>query len=207
MNKKDSEPISEHLQQIGKLEKAESEVVKYFWNEIRTRAERMIGPELRKRLSASELASAALNSALGAVREGKQQLASRGRFEALVQTILQRKLVDEIRKTTAQKREPGQAAHLSPDNMAESQATAHQKVVASELAEQIAVSVLNEPKTTLQIINLLGFFGNFTAGQIAKILKSDNPDKEAPAPRTIQLQLLAMRLRLAGEFGVGDNEE
>ena len=109
MNKKDvsNTPAgaTSYIRRIHRSIDADSELVKMFFDELWHFAESQIGEHLQHRIGPSDIANAALRSALSEVKKKGAEEWSGERFRRLAKTIASHKIKDEADSQSTQKRD------------------------------------------------------------------------------------------------------
>lgn len=210
----DKVPVSEILERVkGGDSDAETALVEHFWAETRQIALRELNrypAGVRHFEGASDIANAALKSALSYVGKDASNVDNQSQFYTLLRTVIKRKVIDAARHES---RNVSRRVDIGDLDVEGREKTPPEALSARELedrlarlAEQVATLLEREEDETKRMIGVLGVLRFYSASQIQEALASAFPDRKVPAKATIHVLLRAIRMRLAKELGedVGD---
>lgn len=154
----DERPITELLKKVESGERGAADViVQHFWEVARRHAERHLSARARRLKGGSDIANAALRSALSYLKKPKAVVRSRDDFEDLVLDIVRKKSKDAGRRSSAGKRDVRREQQLSElDVLPRAGELADELAMAEELAERIEQILMREPSEKRQVISRLG---------------------------------------------------
>ena len=186
--------ISEYLEKYKDSRTIEGAIANAFFEEARRYAESRIQQKFKASFSGSDIANAAIKSALSEVAKGRIANASSEEFRRLLFKIVRTKVADQIRHHDRSMRSPRHTVDLDPE-LTPSQASTDPtvKAVLDELSANAVVKLLQrhegEGKNPLRLyIAAMGTLYDITAGDILSALKENFPASEVPARRTIEKQ-------------------
>lgn len=201
MNKKDvsNTPAraTSYIRRIHRSIDADSELVKMFFDELWHFAESQIGEHLQHRIGPSDIANAALRSALSEVKKKGAEEWSGERFRRLAKTIASHKIKDEADSQSTQKRDGKRETDVCEGRMEAATAEStdpSDQVAARELAvlwasEAISHVATKEMATQKRLIAALTV-GGYRPKEVHEILKlclpADGTDA-VPSLRLVQL--------------------
>jgi DNA-directed RNA polymerase specialized sigma24 family protein len=195
----DEAPVTQLLREFkaGKRDVADV-IVGYFWDSARRAAHKHLSARLRRLQIQSDIANAALRSALSFLEKPKSVITSRDSFEGLVLTIVEKHAKDAGRRATAGKRDMRRQTGLPEwDVLKGNEELADQLVVAKELGERIEKLLMQDPDDETQAITRMGIISHLEPKAIKDALASSRRAGGAPALRTIQRDLKDAKDRLA----------
>lgn len=186
-----------YIRAIHRSGDAETGLVKLFFEELHEFAESQIGEHLQQRIGPSDIANAALRSALSEVRKKGAEEWSTDRFRRLAKTIAAHKVLDAADAHGAQKRDEkrevgGDGARIEGlttegDDPAERAAAKELAVLwASEAMRRVATEAMSAEKRLVAALTV----GGYQPKQIHDILQKCLPasgDAVVPSLRLVQL--------------------
>lgn len=189
----------------SKREDAATELVYFVWDTAYRCAEKRISEELRRRVSASDIVNAALRSAFSVVEKSPDKIPNREWFEALVKTIISRRIKDAVdhhietvgRSVKRETGEPVEAVAV------EKQASgAAGQAIAKDYSIRLAEILLEEPTEERRLAVVLGILAGHKAGEIQKTLeKSVSQGKKTYSVSAIHVWLRTARQRVEEKLG------
>lgn len=195
----DEAPITQLLREFKARKRDVADViVGYFWDSARRAAHKHLSERLRRLQIQSDIANAALRSALSFLEKPKSIITSRDSFEGLVLTIVEKHAKDAGRRATARKRDMRRQIGLPEwDVLQANKELADQLVMAEELGERIEEILMQEPDKETQAITRMGIISHLEPKKIKDELASSQSTSGAPALRTIQKDLQQAKEHLA----------
>ncbi|MFO0796113.1 MAG: hypothetical protein U0804_01485 [Gemmataceae bacterium] len=201
-----SDPLQPHLDRIAGTRTAEDAIHDAFFQEARRYADAHLAPAVQRTVRPTEIANAAIHSAIRAARRAAEPL-SENEFRSLVFTITMRKAAAAARVTTSPVRDANRTRPLvEAEVAAAADATTPLAVLsARETAQQITEWILEEADDTKRIVKFFGVIHQEDAAQIHSILvglAETHPDLvlRVPAVRTIQLLLRDTAKQIRARF-------
>jgi DNA-directed RNA polymerase specialized sigma24 family protein len=181
-------------------------IVMHFWEAARREAHKHLSAAVRRFQSGSDIANAALRSALSYLQKPMSAVKDRDEFENLVLDIVRKHAKDAGRRATAEKRNVGRQQSLPEEDVVQGHARlADELAVAKELGERIEQILMEEPDKLKQAISRLGIIKHLDPPEILDALKSSPKGAPVPSLRTIQVCVKDAKDRLAAalraEFG------
>lgn len=186
---------------------AERQLKELLVTRARSYAARIIGVDMEKRVSATEVACSAANSLMSDVKHGRFEPVDSGQLFALLLFRTKNKAKDTIRKATAARRdvgrEDGDVTRAGANND-----TPEMLAAANEVGQRLATLLCQTDNEVKRCVNLLGILGEYSAPAIRDALLPQDWLKveDVPSARTIQLWLASERERIGKAFGVDDGE-
>lgn len=203
----DNPPISDLLQQVKTGDSdAVRQIVEHFWEGANRVITRRLSPSVRRLVAGSDIANAALRSALSHVADSGSTVASRDDFWRLLVTIIRRKAASAARYANADLRSAQRTVAL-PEHATAAKEGVLDHLIAEEFGERAAALLLAEPDEQLQLVAVLGINDEQSPGQIREALAAAFPQSKPPAIRTIQAWLKESKERLASELFKDDEDE
>lgn len=188
------ERLAAQLQEGGK---AEEEVFRRFWAQLRAIADRQIAPSVRKHIGPSTAASKALHSFFRVARGGLAPEAEDA-LRALLNAILKNKIADAVRKAQAEKRSVARevgTADPELDAGADVEGAAG-RVASKEMAESAAAYLRTRlDDTEWMVLNfwLQGLTPQEMQPALAAVAAAGAADVRAIQVRQIQLCLIKIK--------------
>jgi predicted DNA-binding protein (UPF0251 family) len=194
------QPITDLLQKAKSGDRnAANEIIRHFWESARQAARRNLQAAVRRYKSGSDIANAALRSAISELEKAKSAFASRDEFENLILKIVDRKKKSATRHVLAEKRDarrtkafddklsmtddddPKKRVH---GDVREQRDTTVESVLAEELAQRVADIVNTEPDPARLAIAEMGVIQRLEPTEISSALAAGGT--KVFALRTIQ---------------------
>jgi len=193
-------PISELLQQVKAGDtNAAGPIVEHYWEAANKVILRRLSPPVRRLVASSDIANAALRSALSHVGSAESGVQDRDEFWRLLVTIIQRKAASAGRYALAEGRDTRRTAELTDQATRERQSPL-EHLVAADLGQRVATLLLDEPDEYRQLVADLGIHEERSSAEIRGALAEVFPAAKPQAIRTIQSWLSATRKRVADEL-------
>lgn len=191
--------ITELLKRVpSEDEEAEDVIVKHFWEVARRVAHKNLSARLRRFRSGSEIANAALRSALSYLGKSKSAFKSRDEFEDLVLDIVRKKAKDAGRRGTAKKRDVRKQVDLPEGGVPHAGGDlADELAMAEELAERIEAFFMQEPDEERQLIVRLAIESHLRPIEILQVLASSELGVPGRSLRSVQAIVQEAMDRLA----------
>jgi hypothetical protein len=201
MNKKDvSLPpagATSYLRRIDRSVDADSELVKMFFDELWHFAESQIGKHLQRHVGPSDIANAALRSALSEVKKKGAEEWSGERFRRLAKKIASHKIKDEADSHSTQKRDGKRETDVYKGRMEAAtgastdpsdQVAAKELAVlwASEALSQVATKEMAPQKRLIAALTIAGYRPKEVHEILKQCLPSEGTDA-VPSLRLVQL--------------------
>jgi len=180
------QPITDLLQQAKSGNRAAANaIVSHFWAAARQAARRNLTAAVRRFQSESDLANAALRSAISELKKPHSAFASRDEFEHLIRKIIDRKKTSAKRHVLAEKRDARRTKAFDEDlpekenndGKARARRAVHERrdstvaqVIAEELAQRVADIVNREPDGAKRSIATLGVIERLEPTEISNVL-------------------------------------
>jgi hypothetical protein len=201
MNQKDGPgnpaAATSYIRRIHQAVDADSALVKMFFDELRRFAQSEIGDHLQSRVGASDIANAALRSALSEVKKKGDEEWSGERFRRLAKRIALHKIKDQADNRKSQKRDIARETDVhegrvdavtgkSTDPSDQVAATELAVLFASEVFSQVATGEMATQKRLIAALTL----GGYRPKEIHEILKLSLPSNGTdvvPSLRLVQL--------------------
>lgn len=156
-------------------------------------AERQLNVSLRHRVSVSEVVNSAMQSALSDVRNQRLSELNSRTFQARLFLILRSKVVSDVRKAKAEKRSVDSETDVDASLLADKKGlTPVAKAAVEEVAALAAFELLKAAGDSIPMrayVMALGVLHGCSPGAIQEALKSNFPEEDVPALRSIQLQI------------------
>lgn len=179
-------------------------IVQHFWEVARREAEKHLSARIRRFQSGSDIANAALRSALSYLGKPKTTVRSKDEFENLVLGIVRRKAASAARHERAglrdERRRDGLPEDMPDDLMAKKGPTVPQLSLAKELGERISKLLMQEPDEQKKAIGLMGIVSGLSTNEIREALSSSKSGAAVPAVRTIQKCVEDAKRKLASSL-------
>jgi hypothetical protein len=193
-------PISELIKRVKAGESnAAGPIVEHFWNAANRVIMGRLSPPLRRYVGTSDIANAALRSAISHVAGGESSVEDRDDFWHLLVAIIQRKAASAARHAKAGQRDIGRTIEFK-DNVPKQAETPLEYLVAEDFGERVAALLLEEADEQRQLVGVLGIHEERSAGEIREAVATAFPNSKPPAIRTIQAWLKATKERLGHEL-------
>jgi len=191
--------ITELLKKVQSGERdAADAIVEHFWNMARREAHKNLSKAIRRFKSGSDIANAALRSALSYLGNPKAVVRNRDDFEDLVLDIVRKHSKDAGRRATAKKRSIGRQRGLpDEDVIAGRTELVDDLAMANELGRRIEAILMEEPDDGRLAISRMGIIGHMEPSQIREELSSSAKGRDVPALRTIQIYIQEAKDRVA----------
>lgn len=198
-------PISELLGQWKSGDDAAArEIANHFWTTAYGAIKGNLNRGLQNVVDRSDLANAALRSALSHVAKPDSAVGDRDEFQNWLLLICRRKAKSAQRHALAQRRDDRRTEELAAqqaDNLQgaakrDKQVTAEELLEAKELGERLAKLMLEEQDELKREAVILGIFLDCSASEIRDALLRSFPDSKPRAIRTIQSWVSAEQHRL-----------
>ncbi len=193
-----NDPLSsELLDELRPNLEAERKLKELLVAKARAYAYQKIGPDLERRVSASEIACSAAESLLSDVKHGRVEPEDSRQLYGLLLVRTKAKAIEGIRRAKAKKRDIGREggdAEVAED----AETSPASQAAINETAREFANLICQEPDELRRCINQLGILGGFSANAIREaLLKQDWIDKGSiPSASTIRLWIKAERVRI-----------
>ena len=186
--------ISEYLEKYKDSRTMESVISDAFFEDARRYAESRIQQKFKASFSGSDIANAAMKSALSELAQGRIVNASSEEFKRLLFAIVRRKVAGQVRYYDRGIRSPQQQVSLDP-NLTPGEASTDPvvKKVIDEISANAAVNLLQrhdgEGKNPLRLyVAALGALYDVKPGDIQSALQENFPSEQVPSLRAIQNQ-------------------
>lgn len=184
----DEVPVTDLLAKLKGSEEAESALANYFWELARQIAFRQLSElpgGVQQFASPSDIANAALRSALSHVAKGDSKVKDRDEFAKLIATIAMRKSISAARHETAGGRDVHRRASLEGYEGDDRAQSPPEVAALKESAERVMVLLLQEQDEKRRIASVLGIVQEYSAKDIQEALTSSYPGEKAPSVSAI----------------------
>lgn len=203
----DSLPISELLASVRSGDSsAAGPIVEHYWEAANRAILRRLSPSVRRYVAGSDIANAALRSALSHVGGPDSRVQDRDDFWHLLLAIIHRKAASAARHAGAEQRDVRRTVEYADQGVGKTDGPL-EHLIAEDLGERVATLLLEEPDEPRQLVSVLGIHDERSASEIRLALAERFPDIKPPAVRTIQSWLCATRERLRVELGKDLSDE
>jgi hypothetical protein len=178
---------------------AADDIVRHFWEAARRAARRHLTSCARKFEGESDIANAALRSALSELSKPKTVFRSRDDFEGLIVDIVRKKSTSAMRHALAAKRREPVDAELEllfqAKRRKEARETPVNLAMADELGERVVDFLKQESNPVKQSVGILGIVEQLGTEDILQSFRSTGATP--PATRTVQKYVEHTRRSLA----------
>ena len=178
---------------------AADEIARHFWEAARRAAKRHLASCCRQLEGDSDIANAALRSALSELTKPKTTFRTRDDFEGLIVTIVRKKSTSSMRHALAEKRRgPEQAERkelASRSGEKEASGTPVNLAMAAELGKWVENFLNQEPNPIKRSVGLMGILDELEPQEILQALRSSKG--HVPSLRFVQKHLQITKERIA----------
>ena len=209
-----SRPMSELLAALRADEHVEDKVYEHFYRLAWNLAKARIDSSIQSVVDPSEIANAALRSALSALAHGKMRRYGSDEFKALVLHIVRRKVIDEARRALAERRSAHRSSDIDVSDLQDSRALPPDEIAAvneetvNQEMDRVISRLLPLGNPIDEAIAYLHFIQDYSTQQISDWLE-ENRERTGGGigVRAIQLRLLRIRMRLKEIYTASTDHE